>query len=191
MAVYPSFGLGVGFFSPRDVNNYIKESIDAVGYSSQMGTSSMFMYFDLQGAVTFRIKQADFSAILDYAIAPKWVVVTNGDDMSFYFSRISPGLTANYYIPLKSGRHAFFVGGGIQYHYMKFESIHASSPGFRLQAGVSLQFGKFNLQPNAAFIYGQSKTASVSAFSNSDFVMNYTGMQIGVILSSHPRINYK
>jgi hypothetical protein len=186
-AVYPTLGFGIGFFYPKDVNDYIKEEIVA-SYSSAVNTD-LYMYLEIKGGVTFRLKSVDFSMLLEYDIAPKFVVVTGGDDFAYSFTRFSPEISANYYIPNKSGKHAFFIGGGVNYSFMRFKEFSASSPGFKLQMGYSLQFGKLNLQPNVAFRYVKATDSSDDIWG--DFDLDYTGGQIGVILSFHPRMNYK
>ncbi len=111
--------------------------------------------------------------------------------MNFFFRRISPGISANYYIPMKSEKMDFFFGGGFQYHFMKFEDMTANTPGFSLRAGISMQFGRFNMQPNISFLYAQTNNVSINDYdySNSGFVMNYTSGLIGIIMSFHPPID--
>jgi hypothetical protein len=186
--VYPQFGLSLGFFYPSDVNDYMKTSMPST-YTVELGTQDMFMYFEILGGVTLRLKKVDITPSLEYAIAPKFISVTNGDDYSFNFSRISPGVSANYYIPVGSGKHALFLGGGVQYHILHFEDFSASNPGFKLQAGISFQFGKMNVQPYGAFKYAKATDSSEEEWP--DFNLNYTGGQIGVLLSFHPVISYK
>ncbi|MBN2814455.1 MAG: hypothetical protein JXQ80_10285, partial [Bacteroidales bacterium] len=77
-----------------------------------------------------------------------------------------------------------FVGGGVQYQFMSFEDFQASAPGFRAQVGYSMQFGNFNLQPYGAFRYAKATDSG----DLTDFELNYTGFQIGVILSFHPAV---
>jgi len=185
MAVYPTLGFGIGFFYPKDVNDYIQDEIIS-DYGSSYNTD-LYMYLEIKGGVTFRLKSVDFSALLEYDIAPKFVVVSGGNNISYSYSRFAPEISVNFYIPNQSGNHAFFIGGGVNYSFMHFKEFSASSPGFKLQLGYSLQFGKFNLQPNVAFRYVKATSSSKDV----DFDLDYTGGQIGVILSFHPRINYK
>jgi hypothetical protein len=189
MKIYPSFGIAAGFFYPGDVNDYIAASLDIAGVTKQYGTTDMFMNYEIHGGVTFRLKKMDFSGELAFAIAPKWILVENGNNMNFYFNRVSPGISANYYIPLKSDKIDFFLGGGVQYHFMKFEDFNASNPGFCLRAGVSMQFGRFNMQPNISFLYAKSKDNFMGAFTENTFEMNYTSGLIGIIMSFHPPID--
>jgi hypothetical protein len=189
LTVYPTFGLGIGFFYPEDVNQYIEDEIVA-GYGSSYNTN-MYMYLEVKGGVTFRLKQVDFSALLEYDIAPKFVMVSDGDNFSYTFSRISPEISANYYIPSRSGKNAFFIGGGVNYSFMTFKEFSASNPGFKIQLGYSMQMGKFNLQPYGAFRYVKATDSSSSDPVWDNFELSYTGGQIGVLLSFHPPVKYK
>ncbi len=181
-AVFPTFGFGVGFFYPKGVNDYIKEMNSQ--YSETFNTQ-IYMYFEIKGGLTFRMKKFDVSAVLEYDMAPKIVTVSNGDSKSYSFNRLSPEISANYYFPNKTGKNAFFLGAGVNYSFLKFQDFKGESPGFKLQAGYSLQFGKTNLQPYVAF-------RSVSADDKVNGLnLNYTGGQIGIIISSHKRISYK
>jgi len=188
-AFYPSFGVGFGFFYPGDVNDYIQNEMDELGYIEEYNTD-MYLYLEIRGGLTYRIKNFDFNGFLEYDIAPKWIMVEGGgDDLSYSYSRISPLISVNYFIPVGSGKHAFFLGGGVNYSFMKFKEYSASNPGFKLQAGFSLQFGKFNMQPFGAFNY--AKATDTSDPDQGDFELNYTSGQIGVNFSFHPTINYK
>lgn len=187
--VYPSLGLGIGFFYPDDVNTYIEDYLVA-GYSETFNTE-MYMYLEVKGGVTFRLKNIDFSVMAEYDIAPKFVSVTGGDNLTYSFTRVAPELSTNYYFPNSSGRNAFFIGAGISYSFMKFEDFEASAPGIKVQAGYSMQFGKFNLQPYGAFRYVAGKDDIMWGLQSDKFELNYTGGQIGVIMSFHPRMSYR
>jgi hypothetical protein len=180
--IYPSFGISFGFFNPKDVNTFIKNDLSHYNISTTIGSSDMFMYYELQGGLTMKLKRLDINGIAEYAIAPKWIVISDGNTNSYYFVRTSLGATADFYVPLgTSGKFSLFFGGGPLYNFVRYKTLKASAPGFRLQAGSSLQFGKFNLQPYLAFNYAKA----VKKMTYSDFEMNYTGGQIGFIFSVH------
>jgi hypothetical protein len=189
MKIYPSFGVAAGFFYPENVNDYIAASLVVAGVTKQYGTTDMFVNYEIHGGVTFRLKKVDFSGELAFAFAPKWIFVENGNNMHFYFNRVSPGISANYYIPMKSEKMEFFLGGGVQYHFMKFKEFNASNPGFCLRAGISIQFGRFNMQPNVSFLYARSEDNFTGYSGENTFVMNYTSGLIGIIMSFHPPID--
>jgi hypothetical protein len=188
-ALFPTFGIGFGFFYPSDVNDYIQNEMNTLGYIEGYNTD-LYMYFEIRGGLTYRIKSVDFSGIIEYDAAPKWVVVSGGgDNLTYYYSRIAPAIMVNYYIPVGKGRNAFFLGGGVNYSFMKFKDFNASNPGFKLQAGFNLQFGDFNLQPFGAFNYAKATDSSDPYWG--DFVLSFVSGQIGVNFSFHPAINYK
>ncbi len=180
-ALYPSFGIGIGFFYPSDVNDYI--DADLSGYNTV--NEDLYMYLEVKGGLTYRLKKVDFSGMLEFDVGPKF---TTGDEtFTYFFTRIAPEISANYYISTGSGKNAFFIGGAVSYAFMKFEDFSASAPGFKAQVGYSMQFGKFNLQPYVAFRY--NKAADDLEFGSFD--LDYTGGQIGLIFSFHQGILYK
>lgn len=185
-AVYPGFGIGFGFFYPKDVNEYIENDLPAMDY--QIGFSDMIMYFEGHVSLTFKIKWIDITSIVEYAIAPKYITVSGSSEGDYFYSfgRLSPGVLANFYFPIGSGKHALYAGGGAQYHFMKFEDYNGNNIGFRLNAGISLQFRNFNLQPYVAFNIANAKDEEVENFN-----LNYTGGQIGVNLSFHRPVAYR
>ncbi|HLO60376.1 MAG TPA: hypothetical protein VK179_16615 [Bacteroidales bacterium] len=190
--IYPTLGVGLGFFYPSDVNKYV-ETVIASGYDYTVNTQ-IYMYVEVKGGLTFRIKKADFTAALEYDIAPKYIAVTNGSSFSYTYSRVAPEITANYYLPNKSGKNAFLIGGGISYSFIKFKEFTGSAPGFKIQAGYSMQFSKINIQPYFAFRYVQAVDNNISAGykeNQTSFDLSYTGGQIGIILSFHSRMLYR
>ncbi len=180
-ALYPSFGIGIGFFYPSDVNDYI----DADLSSYVTVNEDMYMYLEVKGGLTYRLKNVDFSGMLEFDVGPK---VTTGDEtITYFYTRIAPEISVNYYISTGSGKNAFFLGGAVSYGFLKFEDFSASAPGFKAQVGYSMQFGKFNMQPYVAFRYNKA----TDDLDIGSFDLDYTGGQIGLIFSFHPGILYK
>ena len=188
-AFYPSFGLGIGFFYPSDVNDYIDLDMAYQGVEGTFNTD-LYMYLEVKAGLTYRMKSFDLTGGIEYDVAPKYVVVEGGSSgsLTYFYHRVSPEISANYYISNKNGKNAFFIGGGFNYSFLSFEESNASAPGFKVQLGYSMQFGKFNLQPYGAFRYTKATDSSTGI---GDFVMDYTGGQIGVNMSFHPLILYK
>ncbi len=188
-AFYPSFGLGIGFFYPADVNDYMVIDMASQGAVGTFNTE-MYMYLEVKAGLTYRLKSFDVTGGIEYNVAPKYVIVEGGNvnSITYFYHRFSPEISANYYISNKNGKNAFFIGGGVNYSFLSFEEFSASAPGFKLQLGYSLQFGKFNLQPYGAFRYTKATDSSTGM---GDFVLDYTGGQIGVTMSFHPLILYK
>jgi hypothetical protein len=144
-------------------------------------TSDMFAYYEVHGGLTLKIKFVDISGFAEYATSPKWIIVTNGSSRTYFFNRATLGASTDFFIPIGTTKHSIFIGGAITYNFLKFKSLKASAPGFRVRVGASLYFGKFNLQPYAAFNYAKAK----DEFPFGSFDLNYTGGQIGFIFSFH------
>jgi hypothetical protein len=187
-ALYPGFGIGLGIFYPGDVNEYIESHMPG-NILSQTGSTDLFMYEEIHAFLTYRIKWIDITSIVEYAFGPKWIIITNSTNQFYSFNRFSPGLLVNFYIPTGSGRHAIYLGGGAQYHFMKFEEYKGGNIGLRVNAGYSIQFGKLNLQPYLAFNLAKAKDTETLEFNA--FELNYTGGQIGLNLSFHKPIAYR
>lgn len=181
-AVGPGFGIGIGVFNPEGVNAYIRN--DLSGYITM--NADLYMYESVNLFLNIKTRWVDITPLIEYAIGPKVVIGGNG---SYFFNRLSPGVLANFFIPVgMSGKNAVFIGGGAQMHMMTFEGYEGNDLGFRFQLGYDLQFGNFNLQPHLAFnvakTIGESPTAGL-------LDMNYTGGQIGVNMSFHKPVSHR
>ena len=177
--ICPGFGIGIGFFNPKGVNEYINYELSS--YYQQFGTFDMFMYYELNGSVTLKIKQLDVTALAAYAISPKFIIISNTSDIKTYtYSRLSPGILANYYIPFGTGRYSLFIGGGAQFHHLKFKEFNGNNIGIRLQVGLNLKFGNTNMQPHIALNLAKVKDGMIV---NSElYDLNFTGGQVGINL---------
>jgi len=101
---YFGVGFGFGFFYPGDVNDYIKYYTD--NYLITSGVEDLFLNLVGRVSLTYRInKTIDLSLIGEYAWAPKYIIVSGGDDKYFHFDRISPGFIAKFHPPIGSGKH--------------------------------------------------------------------------------------
>ena len=193
LMIYPSVSIGFGFFYPEHVNEYIEDKILS-GYTSEINTE-LYMYYEIRGGITLRMKTIDFGASLEYDIAPKFVVVTGSDNITYAYGRFAPEIFTDFYIPSKSGKNAFFIGAGINYSFMKFKEYSASAPGASVRAGYSIQLKSVNFQPYALFRY--VKASDPSGYENGgtlvhpDFELSYTAAQLGVNISFHRRMLYK
>jgi hypothetical protein len=177
----PGLSINIGVFNPEDVNAYIDNALS--GYTILLGNTDMIIYYEVSGFFTFKTRWVDVTPTFNYAISPKIVVGAE----NFYFTRLSPGVLANFCIPVgMSGKNAFFIGGGIQYHMMKFEesegnTFEANKMGFRAQIGFDLQTKGFNLSPTLAYNIADSQTAGLD--------MNYSGVQLGIVMSFHKPVS--
>jgi hypothetical protein len=174
---YPTFGISAGYFNPKDVNNFIKQDLSSHNIVSSTNTD-MYIYYEGRGGLTLKVKWIEITGFLEYATSPKWIIVLNGTTRSYYFNRVTYGATVNFHIPLGLSKNAFFLGGGVHNNNLTFDDYSSSAPGFRIQAGVSLQFGRFNLQPYLSY-------NNVMGTAPVNFEMNYTGGQIGLVFSFH------
>jgi hypothetical protein len=174
---FPKFGISAGYFNPEAVNNFIKNDLSSHNIVNSTNTD-IFLYFEGHGGLTLKIKWIEINGFLEYATAPKVVIVLNGDTRSYYFNRFTYGTTVNFHIPMGLSKNAIFIGGGVHNNNMTFESYSVTTPGFRIQAGVSLQLGWFNLQPYLSY-------NNVAGTAPGNFDMNYTGGQIGLVFSFH------
>ncbi|MCU0462550.1 MAG: hypothetical protein MUF36_11155 [Bacteroidales bacterium] len=185
----PGISINIGVFSPEAVNNYIASALSS--YTILLGSTDLFMYEEVSAFLNFKTRWVDVSPTLVYAISPKIVIGAE----NFYFTRVSPGVLANFFIPTGlSGKTAFFIGGGLQYHMLKFTEsdgpadYEGNDLGFRFQLGYDMQFGSFNLQPVLAF--NVAKTLGVNS-AGSRLDMNYTGGQIGINMSFHKPVSHR
>lgn len=173
---YVSPSIHIGFFSPDEVNNYIEDALS--GYEMNFGTTDLIMNFNIGLGFGFRFYNlVELQTVTEYSISPKTILVTNGDNLSFTFSRFSAGLMANFMIPLSSNerRTSFILGGGMIYHSMSFEDYAASKMAPRFQAGISINNNKFNPQILLS--------ADIAKAYDGDFELDYSGVRIGVNLN--------
>jgi hypothetical protein len=181
----PGLSINVGVFNPEEINQYIATALN--DYTIVFGNTDLIMYYELSGCLNFKTRWVDVSPTFTYAIAPKIIVGAQ----SFYFTRISPGVLANFFIPTgMSGKTALFIGGGIQYHMMKFEEYEGNNIGFKVQLGYDLQFGNFNMQPVLAFNIATA-AGQIPQYPSSTLDMNYTGGQIGINMSFHKPVSHR
>lgn len=177
----PGLSINIGVFNPEDVNSYIAS--DLSNYTIIFGNTDMIIYYEVAGLMNFKTRWVDFTPMFAYAISPK--IILGADE--YYFTRMSPGILANFFIPIGfSGKHALMLGGGVQYHNMKFKEYSGTTIGFRAQVGFDLQLGNFNMQPLIAF-----NIANAEAVMGYAGDLNYTGGQIGLIMSFHKPVSHR
>ena len=183
------FGFGIGFFGPQDISDYIEADlkINHGAYSTWNTT----LYMNLVGSVAMTYspsQKIDIVGTCEYAWGPKYVT---GIDEYYHFDRVSVGGLCNYNIPIMSGRHALFFGGGLLYHYMTFKEFNSGTVGPRIQAGVNFRFGKLNPQVCLSFDYAVAnaeKTETYTYYSwnytqTSKIKLNYSGILLNIKLN--------
>jgi hypothetical protein len=180
----PGISINAGYFNPVGPNEYIQEALS--NYTILFGVTDMFIYYEVAGYLDFKSKWVEVTPAFVYAISPK--IIAGAED--FYFTRMSPGCLANFFIPVGfKGKNAIFVGGGVQYHMMKFEGFEGNHLGYRAQVGFDLQFGNFNLQPVIAF--NIANIPNGMTVNQTIYDMNYTGGQIGVNMYFHKPVSHR
>jgi hypothetical protein len=178
----PGIGIGIGFFNPDGVNEYIKSDLSEYVTTN----ANLYMYEEVKAFLNFKTRWFDVVPMVEYAIGPKIVV---GADATYFFNRLSPGVTADFFIPMgMSGKYAFFLGGGAQYHMMSFEGYKAETLGYRFQLGFDLQFGSFNLQPTLYYNLANAKDVISENTENRD--LNYTGGGFSINMSFHKPVGH-
>ncbi len=185
-AVGPGLSINAGYFDPEDVNTYIANELR--NYQIFLGTSDMFLYYEASAFIKFKTRLVEFLPSFSYAISPK---IVTGADENFYFTRMSPGFIANFFIPVGfRGEHAFLIGGGVQYNIMAFEGYEGKGLGYRVQAGFDFQFGNFNLQPTIAYNIAEATGKNPEAEIR-ELNLNYSGLQLGVVMSFYTNVNHR
>lgn len=173
--LFIGIGTGLGIFYPNDVNEYIKTA------TSNILTDQEFSDMFVNGVGRLSISNKfnskfELALVTEFAIATSTIAEYGTDDLTIYtFTRVSPGILSKFYFPIKSGRHAFYIAPGVNYHFMKFEEFEANNFGGKLQLGLSFNFKKFSLQPYMSIDYA---TATDNSQPNS-LELNYSGLQLG------------
>jgi hypothetical protein len=173
---YVSPSIHIGFFSPDEINEYIENATSSLSLTS--GNKEMMINFNGSLGFGFRFfNLAELQTVTEYSIAPKSFLVSNGENMSFTFSKFTAGLMANIMIPLTTNERktSAIIGGGILYHNMSFEEYQATKVAPRIQAGLSLNNNKFN--PQILISYDMAKA------DDNGFELDYSGVRIGVHLN--------
>jgi hypothetical protein len=138
--VFVGLTAGMSFFGPSGVNNKMKELLSDVTITS--GFSEIIMNLNASFSIIYKINESvDVSGIIDVALAPKFIMITNtGDSRTFSFNRFSPGVICNLYFG--SDRDSKFVmGAGALLNFMSFEDYSGTGPSLRLQAGQNFRMG--------------------------------------------------
>ncbi len=175
-------GYSFGFFSPSDVNDYINNRINEEGVTIIEGTSDMFMNIGGRLFVGYKTNfNLGFEAFLEGALGPKSIQVSGGNDMTFMFNRLSPGLKLTYDLEL-GRRSSLIFGAGIMHNRLKFkedgeELTSASSWGTKFSVAYQLNFR--HIAPRVFVDVDLAKAKD----KEKNFEMNYSGVQIGMAFS--------
>jgi len=186
---YGYFGLGIGCLTGQpDVEDNTNEPLAlksttlaqdmAIEPDIEMGVGDIIHYFDLEAGVAYRYYQIETYGSLEFATG----------NYGYSFTRTSPMLGGNFYIPLgKPGKHAMYFGSAFNYNFVNADVFNDSNWGYRLQYGFSFQYGEWDLQPY--LIYNSCKLSD--NYNGQNLNINFSSIQIGVLLSWHSIIYFK
>lgn len=192
-------GFSLGFFYPQDVNRYMENWQDSQAdmVVEESGFTGMILNLVPRLAICFApIEYVQLQALAEIGWGPKIISVQNADTEVFHFVRYSLGGTLNGHLPLKHGKYSLFLGGGVLYHWMRFEDYAADTLGYRGLVGFRIYLSNKRFTPEVfvAFDYakaGTGKPINAAPTTNPDgsigptvssgkeLELNYTGVMIG------------
>lgn len=133
-----SFQIGIMFIDPVEVNTHIQKYVKA-----QIGNGIVFLHtgdetisraVNLNFSPSIKFNNYTLRCMADFGIASKSVTI-NSKENRFSVIRFSPGLLLDRFFHLDDQKK-FFVGAGIQYHFMSFENTPANGVGGRIETGI-------------------------------------------------------
>lgn len=174
-------GIGVGVFSPAEVNEYIEDQTSHLTIFG--GTTGLIANFFGKASITVRPHRIiEISGFIEGAWAPKYIMVDVGDDYYFSFTRVSPGVSPKIHIPIGTGRHSIYFAPAVTYNFLKFKDGQSSQPEFKgnslggkIQIGFNLDFRKIQLQPFIGYDHAKATDTESGGFE-----LNYSAAQLGV-----------
>jgi hypothetical protein len=183
-------GIGIGIFMPRDVNKYLDDwPRRQVGLAvEQAGFSEMVINYVPRVTVTYiPIEYVQLQILGEIGWSPKAMTFTGGggeDDTEwFHYVRYSPGALANFHLPVNSNKQSIFVGGGVLYHWLRFEGggedYKAETLGYRAQIGYRFYIRAFVPEVFVAFDYVKGETGKAIPDTQREMTLEYTGGMVG------------
>jgi hypothetical protein len=180
---YFGVGIGIGIFSPSDINDYMNDYYGSV--DPTMGTFEMIEYFPINVTGSFFFsKYTELQIETELAYSPK-IIMINNESESFSYLRFTPNVKFNFHIPF-SKKFSYFIGPGVSYNFLTFKSpdekYTGKTPGFAAQTGVMIRFRKMAIQPYYAMSFIEAEAENSSTIynpANTLKTLNYTGGQIG------------
>jgi hypothetical protein len=183
-------GVGIGFFLPGDVNDYLEGWPQREGGLAVQEVGFTEMVVNYVPRVTFTyipIEYVQLQALGEIGWSPK-VMTLQGEGVEtktewFHYVRYSPGALANFHLPVNANRQSLFVGGGVLYHWLRFtagsDEYKAEALGYRAQIGYRFYIRKFAPEVFVAFDYVKADSGKALPDSNRDMVLDYTGGMVG------------
>ena len=172
------FGVGLGIFFPKQVNDYIKDATSHLLITT--GFADMITNYIGKASISVRpVPVIEISVYCEFAWAPKFILVSSGDNYYFSFTKISPVLSPKIHIPLGSGRNSLFFAPAVSYNFMKFKDVNDGWEtdmekcwGWKLQVGFNLEMKKIILKPYLGYDHAKA--------TNGYSELNYSGAQLGI-----------
>ena len=172
------FGVGLGIFYPGQVNDYIKDVTSNLLITS--GFADMITNYIGKASISVRPAPViEISAYCEFSWAPKFILVSSGDNYYFSFTKISPVLSPKFHIPIRGGKNSLFFAPAVTYNFMKFKDDHNGWEtdmekcwGWKFQVGFNFEMRKIILKPYVGYDHAKA----INGYSE----LNYSGAQLGI-----------
>ncbi|MBX2941123.1 MAG: hypothetical protein KF860_02150 [Cyclobacteriaceae bacterium] len=175
-----SFQIGIMFIDPMEVNTYIQKYVKA-----QIGNGIVFLHtgdetinqaVNLNFSPSIKFNNYTLRCMADFGIASKSVTI-NSKENRFSVMRFSPGLLLDRFFHIDDQKK-FFVGAGIQYHFMSFENTPANGFGGRIESGLRFRtLEETNYSFFLMFDFANQKTPTTIASKIKS--IDFSGLGIG------------
>lgn len=133
-----SFQAGIIFINPVEVNayiqNYVKNQIGNGVVFLKQGDESINSAINLNFSPTIKFTNYTLRCMADFGITSKSIMI-NSKENRFSIIRFSPGILIDRFFTIQ-GSGQFFIGAGMQYHFMSFENTPANGFGQRIESGM-------------------------------------------------------
>lgn len=188
------FGFGFGLFlNPSDPNRYVRDwAREAPAGVNPLGGTEFFVnYLPLVSIDVGLLPWLRLQAAGEFAFSTLNVTLANEnaeivEERTFGFARLSAVFTANLEYPINDARTTnIFVGAGPGVHYIKFEQLDATAPGFRAQLGIGLLQEKVRADGAISFDYARGVAQREHEWFNGQvgsFVVDYTSLIASAII---------
>jgi hypothetical protein len=172
----------MGFFDPQGVNQHMRDWMNKQpGYVyTQQGYTEMYLNFFATAGLQWHLLEAfTIEALGEFGLAPKWLVIENGDSNLFVFWRVSGGVLAK--LNLVVNRSATSIGAltvaaGPLLHYMHFDGYSATTPGVRVQLGYVIGMAS-RVRPEGFVAFDWARASGENG--TDSLQLSYTGVILG------------
>ena len=139
---------GLAFINPEDINEFIEDWTSSYSVIMMQGTDEIKVGFNGSGYLSLLLQDMiEIRPELGYFIAPKFIMISGGEDLDVILSAFHPGVSASLAPRINKGFRPKFGAGIFQY----FGSVNVepqsgpsttftgSKLGFHISAGLELQ----------------------------------------------------